>query len=90
MSKPYAARQQGLYNKIKVMANSYRFKILELTEREPLSITKLSSMLNLSYTKCADYARLLEKERLVTKTRQGKTVLVRSTVRLSDRQILFT
>ncbi|MCX6771373.1 MAG: winged helix-turn-helix domain-containing protein [Candidatus Micrarchaeota archaeon] len=71
-----------LYRKIRVLANSFRFRIIELTTDEKISITKLSSILKLSYTKCADYVRMLEKEGLVKKTRVGKEVMVESKISL--------
>ena len=43
-----------------------------------MNITELSRLLQLSYTKCADYVRLLEKEGLVEKRKVKKEVFVRS------------
>ncbi len=71
------------------MSNEYRFRILELTQSERPSITALSKMLKLSYTKCADYVSILEKEGLVKKTRDGKEVLIESRVILKDNNVIF-
>lgn len=82
MSKKKHLKRLELFEQIKVMSNLQRFHILELTEHEPLTITKLSSELNLSYTKCADYVRMMEKKGLVHKSKVGKEVKVQSKVRL--------
>jgi len=77
-------RNIQLYRKIRVLANSFRFRIIELTQNEQMSITRLSTVLKLSYTKCADYVRMLEKEGLVKKTRVGKEVLVESKIKIHN------
>jgi predicted transcriptional regulator len=80
---------KGVYGKIKVISNKPRFRIIELTQEKQLSITELSTMLKLSYTKCADYVTLLEKDGLVEKIRDGKEVRVKSKVKIKDNQIEF-
>ena len=52
--------EKVIYRKIKAMSNYNRFRILELTENNPTSIVQLSSLLKLSYNKCADYVKILE------------------------------
>jgi len=89
MSKTLKLQRRALFGKIRIISNEYRFKILELTDSRKMSITRLSSSLNLSYTKCADYVSLLEKAGLVQKTRAGKEVLVESKVRLRDNEVRF-
>ena len=89
MSKTLKLQRRALFGKIRIISNEYRFKILELTDSRKMSITRLSSSLNLSYTKCADYVSLLEKAGLVQKTRAGKEVLVESKVDLGDSKIRF-
>ena len=84
MSNKLAIQNRALFNRIKVISNEYRFRIIELTQDEQLNISKISSRLKLSYTKCADYVRLLEKEGLVEKTRVGKEALIKSKLRLED------
>ncbi len=76
MSNKIAVENKALYGKVRVLANAYRFRILELVGSEELSITQLSRRLKLSYTKCADYVAMLEKEGLVKKTRKGREVIV--------------
>jgi len=76
-----------LYNKIRVIGNKNRFKILELTQAKEKSITELGKEINLAYTKCADYVRMLEKEKLVKKTRKGREILVKSRVMLKNIQM---
>jgi len=80
---------QELYEKIKVMSNLMRFTILDLTKSKQLSISELSSELSLSYTKCADYVKILENLNLVSKTRVGKEVRVKSNVDFLTNKIIF-
>lgn len=75
--------------KIRLISNRVRFKILELTQREKLSISELSSALKIAYTKCADYVSMLEKEGLIEKEKKGKEVLVKSNVRIKNENLTF-
>jgi len=75
---------EELYRKIRVMANKNRFRIIELTQSRARSVTDLRKEINLAYTKCADYVRMLEKEKLVHKTRRGRETLVKSTILLKN------
>lgn len=81
--------RERLYQRIRMMANPYRFRMLELTQTQSLNITELSKILKLSYTKCADYVRFLDSVDLVKKTRRNKEVLVQSKVVFSDSKIDF-
>jgi len=72
------------YSLVKLISNKNRFAILELTQTKSLSITDLSKLLELSYSKCADYIALLAKQGTVTKTRKGKEVLIKSRIKLSE------
>ena len=78
-----------LFNKIKLISNRLRFKIIELTQDKEYSITELSSKLKLAYNKCSDYVSLLEKNGLVIKESKGKEVLIRSKVRLGKNKVEF-
>ncbi|MDE1798439.1 MAG: winged helix-turn-helix transcriptional regulator [Candidatus Micrarchaeota archaeon] len=89
MSKAGYFEGRGAYGKIRAMSNRHRFRILELAHDERLSISALSSKLGLSYTKCADYVRVLEKEGLVSKTRAGREVLVKSLVTIKASGVYF-
>jgi len=71
------------------MANRYRFRILELSAGREMNITELSKALNLSYTKCSDYVRFLEREGLVKKTKRNKEVFVTSIVIFERDRIEF-
>ncbi len=71
---------KDLLKKIKLISNEKRFFILLLTQNTSLNITELSSKLNLAYNKCADYVTLLAKHKLVTKTKKGKEIFVKSEV----------
>ena len=71
------------------MSNQYRFRILELVQTNQKSISALSSELNLSYTKCADYVRLLEKVYLIRKIKKGKETMIASKATFSADTIKF-
>ena len=89
MTTKIPLQNEKLFSKIKVISNRFRFKILELTQKDSLNISKLGSVLNLAYTKCADYVSILEKEELVGKTKEGKEVLVKSKVKIKGGQVIF-
>ena len=82
-------QNKEIYEKIHLMSNVMRFRILELTQNKSLSITELSSYLNLSYTKCADYVRMLKSVDLVTKTKIGKEVRVRSKIIIYQNKLVL-
>ena len=87
MTKDLALQHYELFTKIRIISNKYRFRILELTQNEQINISELSKILNLSYTKCADYVRLLENANLVEKTKRNKEMLVKSKVNLSAQEL---
>jgi predicted transcriptional regulator len=89
MTKGEPIHKEEIYRKIRLIANGLRFRILELTQNNQLSISELSSALKLSYTKCADYVKMLENLRLVTKTKSGKEVLVKSRVTIHADSLIF-
>jgi len=89
MSSENSLKNEAVFNKVKVISNRHRFKILEITQNREVSISELSSILNLSYTKCADYVKLLENAKLIQKTRSGKEALIRSRVKFKDKEIRF-
>ena len=89
MSENRHIEQKRCLSKVRVIANPHRFRILELTSSEAMNIKSISRSIGLSYTKCADYVRMLEKEGLVAKIREGRDTMVRSNVRLSDDFIVF-
>ena len=77
----------GLFKAVRVIGNPSRFRILELCQDKELGVSELSKELNLPYTKCVDYITMLEKLKLVTKTRDGKQVMVKSNVELSNKTL---
>ena len=76
-----------LYRRIRSISNKMRFRILEITQNKQLSVAELSSALSLTYTKCSDYVKMLEDLNLITKTKDGKNVLVKSSVKFSKNQM---
>ena len=65
------------FKKIRILSNRYRFKIIELTEKEK-TITQLGKELRLSYKRCSDYCAKLEKLKLIEKRKDGKNSFVKS------------
>lgn len=88
--KEHGIQNQELFERIRLISNPHRFRIIELTQDNQLSITELSSKLKLAYNKCADYARMLESLDLIKKTKVGKEVKVKSIVNLNKDRILFS
>jgi len=78
-----------VYERVKVISNALRFHILELTQTRELSITQLAASLHLSYTKTADYVKMLEDLELITKSKMGKEVKVRSRVMIKSDVLIF-
>lgn len=83
-------QNKEIFEKIRILSNPLRFKIVELTQKQELNVTKLSSMLKLSYNKCVNYISMLEKLNLITKTRQGKEVLITSKIQINNDKIVFS
>lgn len=81
MTNTTKLQNEELFRKIRVMSNQYRFRILELTQDKELNITSLSKILGLSYTKCVDYIKILEKEGLIEKTKIKRETFIRSHLR---------
>ncbi len=59
MSTNLQVEKQELFERVRVISNPLRFRILELTETEQLSIRELSSKLRLVYNKYADYVSIM-------------------------------
>ncbi len=82
-------QNKALFEKVKVISNALRFHILELTQSKELSITQLATALQLSYTKTADYVKMLEDLELISKSKKGKEVKVKSRVMLKSDVLIF-
>jgi len=78
-----------LFEKVRVISNALRFHIIELTQSKELSITQLAMTLGLSYTKTADYVRMLEELGLISKSKKGKEVKIKSRVMLKSDVLVF-
>ncbi len=89
MFNKISSQHRETFEKIRVLSNEHRFKIVEITQEIGFTVTQLSSMLNLSYTKCADYVSLLEKKKLVDKIKRGREIIVKSKVKLHKDKIEF-
>jgi predicted transcriptional regulator len=89
MTSNIEIKNKQLFNKIKIVSNKIRFKIIELTQDNEINITDLSSALRLAYNKTSDYVAILEKQGLIIKNSDGKNVKVKSKIKLSNNQIIF-
>ena len=78
-----------LFRKIKQLSNDKKFKIIELTQKEPLDITSLAREVKIAFNKCSNYCTQLEKGGLVEKQREGKNTLVKSRVYFPRKSIVF-
>ncbi len=87
--KDYGIRHQILFDRIKVISNPQRFKIIELTQENQLSITELCSKLKIAYNKCADYVSMLSHQNIIKKTKIGKEVKVLSLVKFYKNGVEF-
>jgi len=84
MTKEIHIDNKEVFNKIRSMSNKFRFRILELTQNKDISVTELGEKLKLAYTKTADYITMLENNRLVSKKKDGKRVLVKSNIKIVE------
>ena len=81
--------QIGLFKKIKQLSNEKKFRIIELTQKEPLDITSLSKEIKIAFNKCSNYCTQLEENGLVEKQREGKNTLIKSKVYFPKKSIVF-
>ena len=89
MASKIPIKNEAVFLKLKILSNRFRFKILELTENKKVNLTELSSLLKLSYTKCADYVTMLEKQGLIEKEQEGTKVFVTSKIKIQNNSISF-
>jgi len=82
-----ALDNEELHRRIRIIGNKNRFRIIELTQGKPKSIIGISRELSIAYNKCADYVRMLEKEKLVRKSKSGRETLVKSKIRIGKMQV---
>lgn len=74
--------RDNIYEKIKQLSNLKKFKIVDSTSKEK-TITELSKIIKISFNKCSNYCTELEKVGLIVKKRDGKNILIKSTLSLS-------
>lgn len=78
-----------IFMKVKQLSNNKKFKIIELTQKEPLDISSLANEIKIAFNKCSNYCTQLERGGLIEKTKEGKNTLVRSRVNISNKSIIF-
>jgi predicted transcriptional regulator len=84
MHRKLPLKNDGLYRQVRQMSNITKFKILELTQADGISIKKLAKETNTAFNKCSNYCTQLEKHDLVFKNKVGKNVLVKSKLQLNS------
>lgn len=83
-------KNNSIFKKIKQLQNDKKFKIIELTSKEKLSITQLSKMVDIAFNKCSNYCTELEKENLIIKEKSGKYTKIKSNVKIGDGRLIFS
>lgn len=78
MHREIKVKNQKLFKKIKELSNPSKFLILEILQKEKISITLLAKKVNLAFNKCSNYCTDLEKSNFLIKEKQGKNVFVKS------------
>ena len=89
MTKSFSFQNPELFQKIKLISNPARFKILELTQDKELSVTEIGNNIKITYKRCSEYIKKLEKLRMISKHKKGKNVYIKSRVRSSSSSINF-
>ena len=89
MTKNFHFQNPELFQKIKTISNPARFKILELTQEKELNVTEIGKNLKITYKRCSEYIKKLEKLKMVNKIKKGKNVYIRSRVGLNCKSISF-
>ena len=72
-----------LFEKICLLSNMSKFRIVELTQENEISISFLSKKIKIAFNKCSNYCSELEQSNLISKEKKGKNVFVKSKIILS-------
>jgi len=89
MTKDFSFQNSGIFEKVKLLSNPARFKVLEITQTEGKNITEIGKYLKISYKRSSEYVAKMEKLGLVKKVREGKEVKVTSRVKFTKSSIEF-
>ena len=60
-----------------------KFRIIEVTQNKEMNVTMLAKKVDLAYNKCVNYCTDLEKQKLLTKKKDGKNVFVKCKINIS-------
>ena len=80
---------ESVFNKIKQLSNSKKFKIILLTQDKPIDITTLSKLVKIAFNKCSNYCTQLQDNDLIEKHKEGKNILIKSKIKISESSITF-
>lgn len=83
MHRKLPLENRTIYEKIRELSNISKFRIIELTQSNECSITRLAKDANLAFNKCSNYCTHLEKQGFVIKIKKGKNVFIKSKIDLS-------
>lgn len=89
MTNKYNFQSPTLFRRIKLLSNPARFKILELSQGEGMSISEIGKHLRIKYKRCSEYIIKMEKEGLLYKIVKGRVKIVKSNVELETKAITF-
>lgn len=89
MTKDFSFQNSEIFEKVKLLSNPARFKVIEITQTEGKNITEIGKYLKISYKRSSEYVAKMEKLGLVKKVKEGKEVKVTSRVKFSKSHIEF-
>ena len=89
MTRNFSFQNSEIFEKVKLLSNPARFKVIEITQTEGKNITEIGKYLKISYKRSSEYVAKMEKLELVKKTKDGKEVEVTSRVKFSKSHIEF-
>lgn len=89
MTKGFSFQNSEIFDKIKLLSNPARFKVLEIIQSEGKNITEIGKCLKISYKRSSEYVVKMEKLGLVKKVKEGKEVKVTSRVSFTKSSIEF-
>lgn len=89
MTRNFSFQNSEIFEKVKLLSNPARFKVLEITQLEGKNITEIGKYLKISYKRSSEYIAKMEKIGLVKKVKDGKEVKVTSRVKFTKSYIEF-
>jgi len=82
-------QNEFLYKRMRELGNKQKFKVVELTQNNEMSITDINKHPKLKYKRCSEYIHKLEKLGVVSKRKEGKNVFVKGKIVIKPNKIEF-